>query len=112
MLSALYVHFLPALTTPEALRDGIVVVLDILRASTTTITTALVNGASKVLPFQEVAEAEAAAKGYPRESVILGGERGGLPIPVSTAATHHASTHLSAWRASGSSLRRPTGRWR
>lgn len=80
MLSALHVHFLPALTTPDALRDGIVVVLDILRASTT-ITTALVNGASEVLPFQEVADAEAAAKSYPRESVILGGERGGLPIP-------------------------------
>ncbi len=80
MLSALHVHFLPALTTPEALRDGIVVVLDILRASTT-ITTALVNGASEVVPFQEVADAEAAAKKFPRESVILGGERGGLPIP-------------------------------
>lgn len=80
MLSALHVHFLPALTTPEALRDGIVVVLDILRASTT-ITTALMNGASEVIPFQEVADAEAAAKSYRRESVILGGERGGLPIP-------------------------------
>lgn len=80
MLSALHVHFLPALTTPDALGDGIVVVLDILRASTT-ITTALVNGALEVIPFQEVADAEAAAKSYPRESVILGGERGGLPIP-------------------------------
>jgi 2-phosphosulfolactate phosphatase len=80
MLSALHVHFLPALTTSETLSDGVVVVLDILRASTT-ITTALVNGANEVIPFQEVAEAEAAAKGFPRESVILGGERGGLPIP-------------------------------
>jgi 2-phosphosulfolactate phosphatase len=80
MLSALHVHFLPALTTPEALGEGIVVVLDILRASTT-ITTALVNGASEVLPFQEVTDAEAAAKSYPRKAVILGGERGGLPIP-------------------------------
>ena len=80
MLSSLQVHFLPALTTPEILRDGIVVVLDILRASTT-ITTALVNGASEVLPFQEVTDAEAAAISYPRESIILGGERGGLPIP-------------------------------
>jgi 2-phosphosulfolactate phosphatase len=80
MLSALHVHFLPALTTPDALRDGIVIVLDILRASTT-ITTALVNGAVEVLPFQEVADAEAAAKDYSREAVILGGERGGLPIP-------------------------------
>jgi len=80
MLSALHVHFLPALTTPEALRDGIVVVLDILRASTT-ITTALMNGASEVIPFQEVSDAEAAAKNYPRKTIILGGERGGLPIP-------------------------------
>lgn len=80
MLSALHAHFLPALTTPDALREGIVVVLDILRASTT-ITTALVNGAAEVIPFQEVTEAEAASQVYPREAVILGGERGGLPIP-------------------------------
>ncbi len=80
MLTALHVHFLPALTTPQQLAGGIVVVLDILRASTT-ITTALVNGASEVIPFQEVADAETAAKNYPRDSIILGGERGGLPIP-------------------------------
>jgi 2-phosphosulfolactate phosphatase len=79
MSQTLHVHFLPQLVTAEELAGGTVVVLDILRASTT-ITTALVNGATRVLPCQEVNAALALAQQYPRDQVLLGGERGGLKI--------------------------------
>ncbi len=79
MSQTLHVHFLPQLVTVEELAGGTVVVLDILRASTT-ITTALVNGAMRVLPCQEVAAAQKLAEQFTREQVLLGGERGGLKI--------------------------------
>jgi 2-phosphosulfolactate phosphatase len=94
MYSTLAVHFLPNLTTAEELAAGVVVVIDILRASTT-ITAALAAGAREVVPCFEVEEAleraaklgrtgeakktPASAPGEHREP-LLGGERGGLPI--------------------------------
>jgi 2-phosphosulfolactate phosphatase len=59
--------------------NGLVVAIDVLRASTT-ITQALVAGAAAVLPCLEVADAHALAAPLTRESYLLGGERGGLPI--------------------------------
>jgi 2-phosphosulfolactate phosphatase len=75
------VHLLPALVSPDELAGRTVLVIDLLRASTT-ICHALANGAEEVVPFVEVDEArraaaEAAGRG---ESVVCGGERGGVRI--------------------------------
>ncbi len=74
----LRVHHLPKNVDERELASSTVVVLDILRA-TTTICQALAAGAIDVVPLLEVDEARAAAK-VARESgnnVILGGERSG-----------------------------------
>jgi len=73
------VHLLPVLFEPEDVRGGIAVIIDVLRASTT-ITHALANGASCVVPCGEVDEAQQVARGYPAGKVLLGGEREGLLI--------------------------------
>ncbi len=78
MLS-LSVHFLPSLTSAEELAGGTIVVIDILRA-TTTIIYALAAGAKEVIPCLEIDEARAVASKLPRNSVVLGGERAGLKI--------------------------------
>ncbi|MEX0866990.1 MAG: 2-phosphosulfolactate phosphatase [Pirellulales bacterium] len=70
----LHVHFLPALTTPDELADGVVVVIDVLRASTT-IATALAAGATGVTACLEVEEARRRAEAFSRDEVRLGGER-------------------------------------
>jgi 2-phosphosulfolactate phosphatase len=108
--NSLSVRFLPALTSPEELAAGVVVLVDVLRASTT-ITAALEAGAKAVIPCAEVDEARqkaddisghrevcvqalvsAAAEMAGRTPTsnyttqkcgpqpLLGGERGGLPI--------------------------------
>jgi 2-phosphosulfolactate phosphatase len=82
MNSTLSAHFLPALTKPEDLAAGIVVMIDVLRASTT-ITAALASGAREVIPYAEIDQARhKAAELKPRSNLppLLGGERGGLPI--------------------------------
>lgn len=76
----LKVHFLPELTSPDALANAAVAVIDVLRA-TTTITHALAAGAIEVIPCLEVEQAETTAKNYPPDTTVCGGERGGLPIP-------------------------------
>ncbi len=65
---------------PPHLEDAICVVIDILRA-TTTIVTALANGAREVRPCTTVAEARQRAKSGDNIPFLLGGERKGLPIP-------------------------------
>jgi 2-phosphosulfolactate phosphatase len=62
------------------LEDAICVVIDVLRA-TTTIVTALANGAREVRPCTTVAEARQRAKSEDNIPFLLGGERKGLPIP-------------------------------
>lgn len=62
---------------PGAVAGGIAVVIDVLRASTT-IVTALANGAAVVLPRRSIDEARAAAAARP--TAVLGGERGGVRI--------------------------------
>lgn len=87
------VHLLPVLTSPEELRGGCVVVIDVLRASTT-ITHALAAGAKYVWPCLEIEQAKTIAarlnaEGQQAESrgsvtskpAILGGERHATPIP-------------------------------
>ena len=61
-----------------AVAGGIAVVIDVLRASTTIIT-ALANGALRVRPMADVAGARASAAALGSDAV-LGGERGGVRI--------------------------------
>jgi 2-phosphosulfolactate phosphatase len=75
-----FVHLLPSLIPPGSLRGGVAVVVDVLRA-TTVMVHALANGCEAVIPCAEIEEAEAIAAGLPSGKTILGGERGGLPIP-------------------------------
>jgi 2-phosphosulfolactate phosphatase len=76
----LRVHYLPRHVRAEELAGGTVVVIDLLRA-TTTICQALASGAAEVAPFLEIDDALAAAKAAPdRERVVLGGERRGIKI--------------------------------
>lgn len=71
-------HFLPDLTTPDALNGATVVVIDVLRA-TTTIVHALAAGAAEVIPCLEIDEARRIAARL-GDRAVLGGERGGLRI--------------------------------
>ena len=73
------VFLLPALVQPEELAGRTVVVIDVLRA-TTTIVQALASGATQVIPCQEIADARNLAIELPCP-LLLGGERGGKQIP-------------------------------
>ena len=78
MVNRVNTHFLPQWLEPRNLAGSTVVVIDILRASTTIIS-ALAAGARTVHPCREVAEAvHIAAQLEP--AVVLGGERDGLRI--------------------------------
>lgn len=79
MSPPVHVALLPAFVTPAALQEGVAVVIDILRASTT-IVHALAEGATTVMPFESVDDARAAAAALPEGSALLGGERGGERI--------------------------------
>jgi 2-phosphosulfolactate phosphatase len=70
---------LPQLFEPEELSGGVAVVLDVLRA-TTTILTALANGAARVIPCGDIERARQAAA-LCGETALTGGERGGVAIP-------------------------------
>ncbi len=80
MTRPILVHLLPALVEPQALRDGVAVVIDVLRA-TTTIVHALAHGAAAVIPCGEIDEARRLAAESPPGTALLAGERSGLPIP-------------------------------
>jgi 2-phosphosulfolactate phosphatase len=73
------VHFLPSKVPESELAGSAVVVIDVLRASTT-ICCALAAGASHVVPFRTIEETLAAAEKAGRSNVVLGGERGGKRI--------------------------------
>lgn len=74
------VHLQPSWVPPNALRGGVAVVLDVLRA-TTVIVQALAAGCREVHPVAELAEARRLASAFPPDTVLLAGERHGLPIP-------------------------------
>lgn len=76
----LHVYRLPGDIDPPRLARGAAVIIDILRASTTMLH-ALAAGANEIAPCLEVEEALALAAAMPRESYVLGGERGGVLIP-------------------------------
>ena len=79
MTQILNVYVLPKLVAEEELAGGVVVVIDVLRA-TTTIVTAMAAGASEVIPRATVEEARAEAARLDPRHTLLGGERHALRI--------------------------------
>ncbi|MCA9102501.1 MAG: 2-phosphosulfolactate phosphatase, partial [Planctomycetales bacterium] len=79
MTRQLDVHFLPTLIPPRAVVGSAVVVIDVLRASTT-IAAALDAGASDVVPCLDVDDARRIAAESTCTRPLLGGERGGERI--------------------------------
>ncbi len=78
MPSELNAHFLPSLTSQEQLAGGAVVMIDVLRASTT-ICFALAAGAKEVIPCLQIADAREMGRRLGGDA-LLGGERDGLKI--------------------------------
>lgn len=78
MPRSIHVHLLPTLVEPHELAGKTVVVIDVLRA-TTTIIHALAAGAKEVIPLLEIEEAHRLAAKLSGQAV-LGGERGGQRI--------------------------------
>lgn len=76
---AVHVHLIPSLIPPGALKGGVAVVLDVLRA-TTVMVHALDSGCEAIIPCLEIDDARRAAASLPPGTALLGGERGGLPI--------------------------------
>jgi 2-phosphosulfolactate phosphatase len=73
------VHLLPELARPGRLAGSVAVVIDVLRAGTTIIY-ALAAGCASIRPCAEVEEARQLAGNMPAGKVLLGGERGGVPL--------------------------------
>ena len=74
------VFFGPAGLTANDVTGRVVVVIDVLRASTS-IATALANGARAVIPVEGTEEVVTRAKAFERSEVKLAGERQMRPIP-------------------------------
>jgi len=74
------VQFLPTPPAPETLSDRLVVVIDVLRA-TSVIVQAMSCGAMEVIPVVTVDEAFHMARTFPAGTTLLGGERGSRKIP-------------------------------
>ncbi|HTY57771.1 MAG TPA: 2-phosphosulfolactate phosphatase [Bacteroidota bacterium] len=72
-------HFTPHQTDELALREKTVVVIDVLRASTT-IVTALSNGAREIIPVATVESAVKISGNLFGDVILLGGERNGRMI--------------------------------
>lgn len=76
---SIHVHNLPTAVDERKLAGSTVIVIDLLRA-TSTICQALAAGAREVVPFREIEETLAAVASGDRRDVVLGGERGGRRI--------------------------------
>jgi 2-phosphosulfolactate phosphatase len=74
------IQLVPSPPDSNILSDRTVVVIDVLRA-TSVMARAMSQGASEIIPVATVEEAFQKRKVLPRESVILGGERGSKKIP-------------------------------
>jgi 2-phosphosulfolactate phosphatase len=79
-LSTVSVHLLPSLIPASGLAGRVVVVVDVLRA-TTVIVRALAAGCNAVFPCSEIQEAQRLHDSMAPETALLAGERDGLPIP-------------------------------
>ncbi len=81
--TSLEVLFTPAdFNAPRDWSDSVCVVFDVLRATTSMIT-ALANGAAAILPVAAISEAVALVRAQPE--LLLAGERGGLRITADQA---------------------------
>jgi len=78
-MPTLHIHFLPTHVAPEQLAGSVVIVIDLLRASST-ICQALASGATCVIPLLEIDDARRAAEPFDRAAIVLGGERHGRVI--------------------------------
>jgi 2-phosphosulfolactate phosphatase len=78
----LYIDVFPTADSiiPAQLAGKTALVIDVLRA-TSTITTALNNGAVQIYPTATIAEARRVASCFPAGTYLLGGERKGVQIP-------------------------------
>jgi 2-phosphosulfolactate phosphatase len=74
-----FVHLLPALIPAGALKGGVAVVIDVLRATTTMIH-ALAAGCDAIIPCGEIDEARQVAGSLPPGTALLAGERQGEQI--------------------------------
>ncbi|MGC8642618.1 MAG: 2-phosphosulfolactate phosphatase [Isosphaeraceae bacterium] len=74
-----FVHMLPSLLPPGGLKQGVAVMIDVLRASTMMVH-ALVAGCREIIPCAEVDEARQTAAALPAGTAILAGERHGVAI--------------------------------
>lgn len=78
-MSELVIHPLPETVAPADLAGGVVVVIDVLRA-TTVIVHALAHGARAVVAAASIEEAQLVASRWPTPDRLLGGERHGVKI--------------------------------
>jgi 2-phosphosulfolactate phosphatase len=74
------VQLVPSAPNPHLLFHRVVIVIDVLRA-TSVIIHAMSHGALEILPLASVEEALQMAKVFPQGSVLLGGERESKSIP-------------------------------
>jgi 2-phosphosulfolactate phosphatase len=74
------IQLVPSPPNSDALLDRTVVVIDVLRA-TSVMVNAISQGALEILPLASVEEALQMAKVFPKDSVLLGGERESKSIP-------------------------------
>jgi 2-phosphosulfolactate phosphatase len=74
------IQFLPSPPHPNLLFDRVIVVIDVLRA-TSVMVHAMSQGASEIIPLATVEEAFQMAKAFLRGFAILGGERESKNIP-------------------------------
>ncbi len=73
------VSLVPGEVATKDAQNAAVVVIDVLRASST-IATALANSCEEVIPAESIEEAITIAGGYARSDYVLGGERRGLAV--------------------------------
>ncbi|MDI6784067.1 MAG: 2-phosphosulfolactate phosphatase, partial [bacterium] len=74
------VALVPNIVNHQLIPGSVALVIDVLRASST-ILTALSNGAKQVIPVNEPEEAKEMAKRFPEGEALLCGEREGVQIP-------------------------------
>jgi 2-phosphosulfolactate phosphatase len=74
------IQFVPFPPNPDLLTHRVVVVIDVLRA-TSVMVHAMSQGALEIIPAATIEEGLQIAKAFPRNSILLGGERESRKIP-------------------------------